>query len=359
MAAPGEPGRVRARRCRGPRRHARPARPARRRPATGRKPPPLPLRSHHDPSSVSSSPTPPRRRVDDSLARLAEIEGARLRTEAAARDLPEASEYARAAQADHRTFVDSVERALAVRSEIPSRSARHWSWGLRGAERARATALEEAVSEADRVDDLVVEARDLLTRTGDWREAWDRETAPLRDAIAELEQSPLTDRSASAVETEAADSLHDLARQADAEIGELTATLEERRTSPDEALERLDTLTRELSAATVMLQSSRISRLAQDDTEQELLARAEENPRGQRRYRSLRARRHALDGSASAYAGQPWHLNPVLWYSSWQHTSDRSLQQHRNPPSNASSSVSGFSAGSSGGFSGAGSSSRF
>ncbi|MEE1649374.1 DUF5129 domain-containing protein [Brachybacterium sp. J144] len=301
-----------------------------------------------------------RRRADESLARLAGIEGARLRTEEAARTLPTASDYARAARADHETFVDSVERALTLRGQLPTSTTRHWSWGLRGADRRLARELEAAVDEADLVDDLVVEARDLLTRTEGWKTVWAREIAPLRDAIASLEEAPLADGDASTEEQAAADSLHALGVQAGTEIDELTEALEQRRTTPDEALERLDTLTRELSAATVMLQSSRISRLAQDDTEEDLLRRAEESPHELRRYRSLRARRHALEGSSSPDAGQPWHLNPVLWYTSWQHTADTSLDQHRNPPASSSgSSVSGFSSGSSGGFSGAGSSSRF
>lgn len=301
-----------------------------------------------------------RRRADESLARLAGIEGARLRTEEAARTLPTASDYARAAKADHETFVDNVERALALRGQLPTSTTRHWSWGLRGADRRRARELEAAVDEADRVDDLVVEARDLLTRTGEWRTVWEREIAPLRDAIADLEDAPLADGDASDEEREAADSLRALGVQAGTEIDELTEALEQRRTTPDEALERLDTLTRELSAAAVMLQSSRISRLAEDDSEEELLRRAEESPRDPRRYRSLRARRHALEGSSSSDAGQPWHLNPVYWYSSWLQSADTSLDQHRNPPSSSSGgSSSGFSSGSSGGFSGAGSSSRF
>src|SRR5699024_539973 len=127
----------------------------------------------------------------------------------------------------------------------------------------------------------------------------------------------------------AATGLADLGADAEREMDDLTARLEADRITPETALEHLDTLTRELSAAVRALTEHRIQRVAQDEAEAEVL-------------------REAGDTGV-------WNLSPVLWYSSWHGTSDAALETHRNPASSGAG-TSGFSAS---GFSGAGSSSRF
>lgn len=118
----------------------------------------------------------------------------------------------------------------------------------------------------------------------------------------------------------------------------------------------LDELTEQLSDAVVELRDQQVSILAEDEKEADLLRGVDVDPvdSGTQEYRSLRERRHALefDGGSS---GTFWHLSPVLWYSMWSTESHSQLESHRNPSAD-SSSTSGFS---SGGFSGAGSSSRF
>ena len=130
-----------------------------------------------------------------------------------------------------------------------------------------------------------------------------------------------------------ADRLLDLGEHTEQEMTALTARLQADEIDPDSALEELDTLTRELSAAVAALTRARIDAQAEDDEERALLQEEAEG-RG-RRYRSLRALRAELEGrdGRSPVAGEGsedfWRLSPVAWYSSWHDSSGQALSEHR------------------------------
>ncbi|MGO2722000.1 MAG: hypothetical protein ACTIAR_16925, partial [Brachybacterium tyrofermentans] len=165
-------------------------------------------------------------------------------------------------------------------------------------------------------------------------------------------------------EAAAAADLREMGGDVAQEMQTLTTQLEADQIDPDSALRRLDTLTTELSAGVATLQRLRISHLAADDDEAEVMRDASwdaDLAHEDQGYRSVRGRRHALDAAAASDISRSsdtfWHLSPLLWYSTWHKEADSDLEAHRNPSSSGGS-TSGYSA-SSGGFSGAGSSSRF
>lgn len=296
-----------------------------------------------------------RRRVDSALPRHDAVLAQRAVTDAAARTLPAHSPYARAAVLTHERFGTDLAEAARLRAELPEASQRGIAWGLRRRERTLAARFAEVVSRLDDADDDILAAADLLLRMGRWREAWEQELRPLRDSLDALDELREERVSMSAPEQQVADRLLALGEDVAAETEALTARLEADAIDPDSALEELDTLTRELSAAAGELAGLRVDSLAEDDAEREILRESFAETEGGQ-YRSLRGRRHALEHPEATASEAPlWQLSPVLWYSAWHHDSAAALEQHRSP-SAGSGSVSGYSAG---GFSGAGGSSRF
>lgn len=295
-----------------------------------------------------------RRRVDEALPRYEDVLAMRLLTDSAARSLPDHSPYAQAALRDHETYLQELSTAEELHARLPAPSQRGWAWGLKAAQRSVAKDFHRTVTSLDAADDAIIATHDLLHRIGGWRESWEQELQPLRDSIDALDGSLFSGEDVSAREAAAAADVRELGGTIALELESLTADLVADRIDPDSALERLDTLTRELSAAVARLRDGRISHLAADDDEREVLHDAAEDVEDTG-YRSVRGRRHQLEHGSAGSADLFWSLSPVLWYSSWHHDSDTALETHRNPPSSSGSS-SGFS---SGGFSGAGSSSRF
>jgi len=293
-----------------------------------------------------------RRRMDRTLPRHDAVLAQRALTDAAARTLPEQSPYARAAALAHERYGEGLDEAQRLRAELPTPQDRGWAWGLRGRERSTAARFERVVATLDDTDDDILAAADLLHRTGRWRPAWERELEPLRDSLEALEEVRSRREEMTDGEQQAADRLLALGEDVATEMDALTARLEADAIDPDSALEELDTLTRELSAAVSELTGRRIDSLAGDEDEQGVLRDAFDDVE-EEEYRSLRARRRALEGVGTDSAF--WQLSPVLWYSSWHDRSDAALESHRSPSSGGGG-VTGYSGG---GFSGAGSSSRF
>lgn len=298
-----------------------------------------------------------RRRVDESLPRYEDVLATRRLTEAAARTLPEYSPYARAATQDHEKYLEELQEADALQSRLPVPSERGWGWGLKGSERTLSRDFQRTVRSLDDTDDSIIATNDLLNRIGDWRAAWDQELEPLRDSIDALGDELFAGEDMSPEEADAAADVRDLGGTIALELDTLTQDLEADRIDPDSALEQLDTLTRELSAAVARLQGDHISHLATDDDEREVLQDASVVDEDENEYRSVRGRRHQIEHPDGGSPGLFWHLSPVLWYSSWHHESGDALESYRNPSSSSGGgSTTGYSAG---GFSGAGSSGRF
>ena len=306
-----------------------------------------------------------RERADRTRIRHDEVLARRALTDAAGRTLPDSSPYAQAVVRDHERYTETFAEAEQLREQVPAAEERSRSWGLRGRDRDLVHRWEDEVETLDAADDRILAAADLLHRMGGWRGSWELELLPLRDSLKSLGTVRGERGAMTGTEQVLADRLLDLGEHTEQEMTALTARLEADGIDPDSALEELDTLTRELSAAVAALTRARIDAQAEDDEERALLQEEAEG-RG-RRYRSLRALRAELEGrdGRSPVAGEGsedfWRLSPVAWYSSWHGSSGQALSEHRNPTTSSSStsSVSGYSPSSGGGFSGAGSSSRF
>lgn len=298
-----------------------------------------------------------RRRVDQSFPRYHDVLTKRALTDAAARTMPTTSPYAQAVLQDHEEYGQRIAEAERLHAELPAPEHRGRSWGFTSSHRALARDFEETVGYLDDTDDAIISAADLLHRIGDWRTAWQRELDPLQDSLSGLEEVLAKREEMSEAERQAAAELTELGGDVARELDSLTAQLKADQIDPDSALERLDTLTRELSAAVMRLQEMRIAEVAEDDGEAEVLREAADDVDffEEDEYSSLRARRHRHESGDSGN-DLFWSLSPVLWYSSWHHESASALETHRNPSSSSGGSTSGYSAG---GFSGAGSSSRF
>lgn len=298
-----------------------------------------------------------RRRMDETLPRLEDVMAKRTLTDAAARTLPASSPYGQAVLADHEEYGRELAEAERLHAELPAPGRRRWGWGLSSRQRELAREFARTVGSLDDADDEIIAASDLLHRIGDWRQAWQRELEPLRDSVARLPEVLAEQEEMSDPEQRAAAELEELGGDVEREMDDLTARLEADRIDPDSALEHLDTLTRELSAAARGLQLQHIDRIAEDEDEAEVLREAADEVEDGG-YRSVRARRHRWESVRAGSTGSEdfWNLSPVLWYSLWHSTSGSALETHRNPASSGTGSTAGFS---SAGFSGAGSSSRF
>ncbi|MCT1776357.1 DUF5129 domain-containing protein [Brachybacterium sp. p3-SID957] len=295
------------------------------------------------------------------------VRAERAETEAAARTLPAQSPYAEAVLDRYQRYLTGIEKAEQLDQQIPATLP--WAWGLRGHQRRASKDFSRQVERLDAIDDDVIAANDLLHRIGDWRSAWEREQAPLRDSLEAVEgalmrsEGDLSERSPE--EQAAVDALREQCDRTEAEMNRLTRQLGQDEITPDTALEGLDTLTAELSKRAMAVRELGISRMAEDEGEVELLRDASVYVEDEEVYdRTLRARRHqrlvAGGGAGSDGAdgyGTFWHISPILWLNTWHSQAADELESHRNPSgSSGASSVSGYSSSS---FSGAGSSSRF
>lgn len=287
----------------------------------------------------------------------------RAQTDAAARTLPAHSPYAEAVLDRHRTYLGGIEEAEQLDQQIPATLP--WAWGLRGPQRRASKDFSRRVERLDAIDDDIIAANDLLHRIGNWRSAWEREQAPLRDSLEAVEGALMRSEGdhaeRSPKEQEAVDALREQCDRTESEMNRLTRQLEQDQITPDAALERLDSLTAELSERAMAVRELGISRMAESEGEVELLRDASVYVEDEEEYnRTLRARRHqrlVADGAPGAAEGDVfWHISPVLWLTTWQTEATSELESHRNPSSSSGGSTSGYSSSS---FSGAGSSSRF
>ena len=306
-----------------------------------------------------------RARVASTRPRWEQVLAERAQTEAAARTLPAHSPYAEAVLERHRTYLSGIEQAEQLDQQIPAPLP--WAWGLRGPQRRASKDFSRQVKRLDAIDDDIIAANDLLHRIGDWRSAWEREQAPLRDSLEAVEGALMRSEGdhseRSREEQEAVDALREQCDRTEAEMNRLTWQLEQDEITPDTALEGLDSLTADLSERAMAVRELGISRMAESEGEAELLRDTSVYVEDEEEYdRTLRARRHQRLVADGAYgsAGAPggdvfWHISPVLWLNTWQSEAPGELESHRNPSSSGGS-TSGYSSAS---FSGAGSSSRF
>lgn len=239
------------------------------------------------------------------------------------------------------------ERALAATAEqdrlgaVPDKELHH------GEHREAAAALRAETAELDGLDDAIAAANTLLNRHPGWPDAWDLQTAPLRedlDALAELSGSVTDSPSVRA----AVAALESFRTEASGRLEALGGDLEDGRVTPAAALDELDGLRGRLTDLVRSVAEAEITAFSEDEEERRLLR--EDLHSGRATSRS--ARGSILDSTLPADAY--W---TVVAFNAGHRAGERSVEQHRQAEASSSS---GTGYGSSGGsFSGTGSSGRF
>lgn len=305
-----------------------------------------------------------RRRVRTARERFDDVRAKRQETDQAASRIPRDSSYGATILADVEDYRRAVDEAESTSSELPAHPGPLWGIGPASARRAKE--FEKSVEVADRADDTIIGAAQLLGRTGDIRGAWREERRPLDESLAAVEQTIAevldpadgdtdtdTDgQQSTTTHSAAAAGLRSTAQQVSTDLEEVSTAYLDGGISPDDALERLDELTERLSVASEGLREEAIGARSKDDDEVEVMRDAEPEGFTSDFPTSVRGRqfaRHPQD-YVSGYS-----LSPVLWTGAWYGGASTALDTHRNP-SASSGSTSGYSGG---GFSGAGSSSSF
>ncbi|GLJ60894.1 hypothetical protein GCM10017576_10230 [Microbacterium barkeri] len=268
-------------------------------------------------------------------------------TELAARTLPSDSPYAQRLDQRFHDFWARYHRALEEQRRIEA---------LTKKERSRADAVEAArrfaddTAEMDFVDDAIVHAAALLTKSHTWERAWAAQVDPVREDLAGI--TALVEDPAAA-ELATAHALTAFRAEAEAELERLGAGLRAGSLEPGDALAALEALRARLSDLLADHSRALIAAFAQADSEREAMEAELERER-----QTNRARTGSILDTVST-PGQYW--SPVAFSAGYsagvtQVESDRSAASSSSFSSGGSTTGYGSSGGS---FSGSGSSSRF
>lgn len=290
-----------------------------------------------------------RARADAALPLLQQVLAERQRTESAARRLPEASAYAHVARAAHADYRRAQEEADRLRSQVLTGSSRSATWGFLPGQQRDAESLERAARELEHKGEEVRTISVLLRRDRGWEDAWEQELVPLHDSLEALAEDAFTSTAMPAGEKRIAEGLVARGPVLAEELAQLDAEVRSGTTSTDAALKQLDARTRELSEQIDELRAARVSRLAADRDEEELLLDAaealEDVP-----CPSVRAWRHRWEVEARGGDVHFWSISPMRWYVRWQQLSLAELQGRRHEQAErAARSSSSSSSSSSGG----------
>lgn len=245
-------------------------------------------------------------------------------TEIAAGTIPTDNYYGAQVMARFADFSSAYHALTRSFMDLGAPSGATW---YTGATRRVVDDLRSRATELDGLDDTILHANDLLTRTSRWRDAWEAEQGLVREDLASLES--LADevaasqrRSAGFVETGSA---RTFARDAERELDIMTGRLEDGAATPVDALAELDVLSDRIrQQATGLIRSA----LDADDSAEGRLRResyAEQSDRTPAAYTGWwddpSGGRHAYDpastirvhtGSAG-WDASAWWARPGVW----------------------------------------------
>jgi hypothetical protein len=266
-------------------------------------------------------------------------------TELAARTLPSSSPFAQRLEQRFSDFSQRYHRALEEQDRLEAMTSKERS---RAAGVTEAKAFAEETAEMDFVDDAIVNAAALLTKSSTWERAWAAQVDPIREDLAAIPSLASEPAAAGLPTTEALGSFQS---SATAELERLGAGLRDGALEPADALEGLEAVRTQLSQLLIDHSSAMIAAYTEEESEREALAEQLEQQR-----RTNRARSGSILDTVSS-PGQYW--SPVSFSAGYS----AGVSQVETSRSAGSSSFGGGSSvgyGSSGGsFSGSGSSSRF
>jgi hypothetical protein len=290
-------------------------------------------------------------------------------TELNARTVPAGSRYGAMVLEKYRTFHDRYVQAAAENDRLAGVEEKQ----LHRREYREAVAEFALTAQAlDELDDSVVDSNTFLNMQHGWPQAWDRQTAPLREDLAEIDRLDGTgagagtgvggsradggaedgdedgDEGAAALAPAAVAPLRSFRIEADQELQRLGASLADGSVTPDDALDALGALRSRLTGLLEDAAKAGIAAAATSDSERELMEQALE---------AERERASRRPGSILDTVHQPgWFWTTVAFNHGYRTGVDNVAQAREEAAQSSSSTGYGASGGS---FSGAGSSSRF
>ncbi len=286
-------------------------------------------------------------------------------TELNARTVPTGSRYGAMVLEKYRAFHDHYVQAAAENDRLAGLEDRQ----LHRREHRESVADFTRTAEAlDELDDAVADSSTFLNLQHGWPQAWDRQTAPLREDLAEIGRLDGSGgQGTGAVGSRAADGdedgddagtatltpaasapLRSFRIEAEQELQRLGAALADGSITPDDALDALGALRSRLTGLLEDAAKSGITAAAESDSERTLMEQA---------LASERERASRRPGSILDTVHQPGWFWTAVAFNHGYRTGMDSVTQAREQ---AAQSSSGTGYGASGGsFSGAGSSSRF
>lgn len=262
-------------------------------------------------------------------------------TELNARTVPTGSRYGAMVLEKYRNFHDRYVQAAAENDRLAGIEDRR----LHRKEHREAVEEFTRTAEAlDELDDTVVASNTFLNLQHGWQDAWDRQAAPLREDLAEIDRLD----GDSALAPAAVAPLRSFRVEAEQELQRLGASLAGRTLIPDDALDALGALRSRLTGLLEDAAKDGIAAAATSDAERELMEDALE---------SERERAPGRPGSILDTVHQPgWFWTAVAFNHGYRSGMDNVTQAREQAAQSSSSTGYGSSGGS---FSGAGSSSRF
>jgi hypothetical protein len=262
-------------------------------------------------------------------------------TELNARTVPTGSRYGAMVLERYRTFHDRYVHAAAENDRLAGIQDRR----LHRKEHREAVEEFTRTAEAlDALDDTVVDSNTFLNLQHGWPDAWDRQTAPLRKDLAEIDRLDGPDGLA----PDAAAPLRSFRVEAEQELERLGASVADETLTPDDALDALAALRSRLTDLLQDAAASGIAAEAASDAERTLMEQALE---------AERERSSGRAGSILDTVHQPgWFWTAVAFHHGYRTGVDQVTQAREQAAQSSSSTGYGASGGS---FSGAGSSSRF
>lgn len=262
-------------------------------------------------------------------------------TELNAGTVPTGSRYGAMVLEKYRTFHDRYVQAAAENDRLAGIEDRQ----LHRKEHREAVEEFTRTAEAlDELDDTVVDSNTFLNLQHGWQDAWDRQTAPLREDLAEIDRLDGASESPPA----ASAPLRSFQAEAGQDLQRIGASLDDGTLAPDDALDALSALRSRLTGLLEDAARSGIAAAATSDAERKLMeeALASERERASGRARSILDTVH-----------QPGWFWTAVAFNHGYRTGMENVTHARDQAAQSSAST-GYGA-SGGSFSGAGSSSRF
>ena len=275
--------------------------------------------------------------LDEARERRASIDAEAAATERYAFGIPEESRYGFQVLRrldDYRRGVRELDQLGAEAEAVPP--AKH----NRRDVLTQLTAYRDKARELDHLDDAIADTAILLNRETSWPDAWERQVSPLREDLEKVEPLLTEEAQDEVRELPEAYALREFAATALARLDEIGDRLGSAQLSPDDALDGLRATRDELTEHLETLADRVVETVGSSDDERQTLRAAMSKERA--------GYRAAPSIIGTAYPA--WGFYPVVAFGSGMSNGTTEITQ---------ASSGGSASYSSGGFSGAGSSSSF